>query len=106
MRRLPAPLRQEPLALAGLCFIVILVLAAIFAPWITSYGYKERTPICVRARRGITGSVPTRSATTCTPESSTAPASLKIGVLSTLIALFIGVRSGRCPGSSGDAPTR
>ena len=42
--KFPAPLCQEPLALAGLCFIIILVLAAIFAPWITSYGWKERTP--------------------------------------------------------------
>ena len=35
---------KNRMAVAGLCFIVILVLAAIFAPWITSYGWKERDP--------------------------------------------------------------
>ena len=36
--------RQNRLAMAGLVFLVFLVLVAVFAPWIAPYGFDERTP--------------------------------------------------------------
>ena len=66
---------KNRMAVAGLCFIVLLVLAAIFAPWITSYGWKERTPELRQSPSVSTGSAPTRSATTSSPVSCTEPVS-------------------------------
>ena len=48
----PRPLRadvwrrfqQNKLAMAGLIFIVLICLVAVFAPWIAPYGFDERTP--------------------------------------------------------------
>lgn len=36
--------RQNKLAMAGLVFIVLICLVAVFAPWIAPYGFDERTP--------------------------------------------------------------
>jgi ABC-type dipeptide/oligopeptide/nickel transport system permease subunit len=93
---------QNKLAFAGLCFIVLLVLAAIFAPWITSYGWKERTP---ELRQG-----PSREHWFGTDSLGYdvftrvvygIRVSLKIGVLATLIALLIGVTFGAISGFFG-----
>jgi ABC-type dipeptide/oligopeptide/nickel transport system permease subunit len=93
---------KNKLAIAGLCFLVILVLAAIFAPWITPYGYKERTP---DLREGPSWDhwfgTDTLGYDVYTRVVYGARVSLKIGVVSTLIALLIGVAFGAASGFFG-----
>ncbi len=93
---------KNQLALAGLIFIVILVLAAIFAPLITSYGWKERTP---ELRQGPSTQhwfgTDTLGYDVYTRVVYGARVSLKIGVLSTLLALLIGVTFGAISGFFG-----
>jgi ABC-type dipeptide/oligopeptide/nickel transport system permease subunit len=93
---------KNKLAVAGLCFIVILVLAAIFAPLITPYGYKERTP---ELRQGPSWDhwfgTDTLGYDVYTRVVYGARVSLKIGVLSTLIALLLGVTFGAISGFFG-----
>jgi ABC-type dipeptide/oligopeptide/nickel transport system permease subunit len=102
MRSLWRRFAQNKMAVVGLCFIVILILAAIFAPWITSYGYKERTP---ELRQGPSWDhwfgTDTLGYDVYTRVVYGARVSLKIGVLSTLIALTIGVAFGAVSGFFG-----
>ena len=83
------------MAVAGLCFIVILVLAAIFAPWITSYGWKERTPICAKVpSREHWFGTDTLGYDVFTRVVYEPAVSLKIGVLALLIGVTFGALSG------------
>ena len=93
---------KNRMAVVGLCFIVLLVLAAIFAPWITSYGWKERTP---ELRQGPSRQhwfgTDTLGYDVYTRVIYGARVSLKIGILSTLLALLIGVSFGALSGFFG-----
>jgi peptide/nickel transport system permease protein len=93
---------QNKLALAGLCFIFILILAAIFAPLITSYGWKERTP---ELRQGPSMKhwfgTDNLGYDVFTRVIYGIRVSLKIGILATLIALTIGVTFGAVSGFFG-----
>jgi ABC-type dipeptide/oligopeptide/nickel transport system permease subunit len=93
---------KNKLALAGLCFIVLLVLVAIFAPLITKYGWKERTP---ELRQGPSWDhwfgTDTLGYDVYTRVVYGARVSLKIGVLATLLALLIGVTVGAISGFFG-----
>jgi peptide/nickel transport system permease protein len=93
---------KNRLALAGLIFIVILVLAAIFAPLITSYGWKERTP---ELRQGPSTKhwfgTDTLGYDVYTRVVYGARVSLKIGISATLLALLIGVAFGAVSGFFG-----
>jgi ABC-type dipeptide/oligopeptide/nickel transport system permease subunit len=93
---------KNKLAVVGLCFTILLVLAAIFAPWITPYGYKERTP---ELRQGPSldhwFGTDTLGYDVYTRVVYGARVSLKIGVLSTLLALLIGVTFGAISGFFG-----
>jgi peptide/nickel transport system permease protein len=93
---------KNRMAVAGLCFIVLLVLAAIFAPWITSYGWKERTPELRQSpSREHWFGTDTLGYDVYTRVVYGARVSLKIGVLSTLLALVIGVTFGALSGFFG-----
>jgi ABC-type dipeptide/oligopeptide/nickel transport system permease subunit len=102
MRNFLRRFAKNKLALAGLCFIVVLVLAAIFAPWITPYGYKERTP---ELRQGPSWDhwfgTDTLGYDVYTRVVYGARVSLKIGVLATFLALLIGVTFGAISGFFG-----
>ncbi len=68
--------RRNKLAMVGLGILVMLVITAIFAPWIAPYGPEERTAARSGSpRRWSTTSAPTRSASTCSAVWSTAPGS-------------------------------
>ena len=93
---------KNRMALIGLIFIVLLVLAAILAPLITQYGWKERTP---ELRQGPSWDhwfgTDTLGYDVYTRVIYGARVSLKIGIVSTLIALLIGVTFGAISGFFG-----
>jgi ABC-type dipeptide/oligopeptide/nickel transport system permease subunit len=93
---------KNRLALFGLLFLIVLVLAAIFAPWITFYGYKERTP---DLRQGPSlehwFGTDNLGYDVYSRVVYGARVSLKVGVVSTLLALLIGVAFGAVSGFAG-----
>jgi ABC-type dipeptide/oligopeptide/nickel transport system permease subunit len=93
---------KNKLAVVGLCFIVLLVLAAIFAPLITPYGYKERTPeLRVGPSWDHWFGTDNLGYDVYTRVVYGARVSLKIGISATAIALLIGVTFGAISGFFG-----
>ena len=90
------------MALAGLIVIIILVLAAIFAPWITKYSYSQ-TSHDTRLRPSWEHWFGTDrlGRDMFTRVVYGARVSLKIGILATAISMFIGVLFGAIAGFFG-----
>ena len=95
---------RNPLAVVGLSVLVVLILAAIFAPLIAPYSYTERTSQ-FRASPSwdhLFGT-DTIGRDVFSRVVYGARVSLKIGILATLLALFIGVTFGSIAGFFGGA---
>ncbi|HET6952538.1 MAG TPA: ABC transporter permease, partial [Acidimicrobiales bacterium] len=94
--------RRNKLAMVGIAFVILLVLAAIFAPLITSYTITERSD---SFRQGPTADhwfgTDQIGRDVYTRVVYGARVSLRIGILATVLILFIGVTLGALAGFFG-----
>ena len=94
--------RKNRLAMIGLVFLILLVLAAIFAPWITSYSYTERS---TSFRQGPSAEhwfgTDAIGRDVFTRIIYGARVSLRIGFLATALSLIIGIGLGASAGFFG-----
>jgi ABC-type dipeptide/oligopeptide/nickel transport system permease subunit len=94
---------KNRLALAGLVFIVALLLVAIFAPWIAPYDYDERTPGAFREGPSSEHWFGTDiiGLDVFSRVVYGARISLKVGIVATLMAVVIGLILGAIAGFAG-----
>ena len=107
----PKPLRADVwrrfcknrLALVGLCFIIFLILVAIFAPLIAPYGFAERTPGAFRESPSTTHwfGTDTIGLDVFSRVVYGARISLRVGIIATFIAVIIGLVFGAVAGYFG-----
>ncbi|MGH9247881.1 MAG: ABC transporter permease [Acidimicrobiales bacterium] len=95
--------KRNRLAMVGLGFIIVLVLAAIFAPWIAPYGITERTSGAFRVgpSAGHWFGTDAIGRDVFSRVIHGARVSLRIGISATAIALVIGVTLGALAGFVG-----
>lgn len=94
---------RNKMAVAGLFIIVVLLLAAIFAPLITKYGYQETNPSAARLgpARGHWFGTDRLGRDMYSRVVYGARVSLKIGLLATVMSMVIGVLFGSIAGYFG-----
>jgi len=95
--------RKNRLALVGLCFIIFLILVAIFAPLIAPYGFAERTPGAFREPPSTTHwfGTDTIGLDVFSRVVYGARISLRVGIIATAIAVVIGLVLGAVAGYFG-----
>jgi ABC-type dipeptide/oligopeptide/nickel transport system permease subunit len=95
--------RQNRLAMVGLVFLVILILVAIFAPWIAPYDFDERTPGAFREGPSADHWFGTDVVgfDVFSRVVYGARISLRVGFLATLMAIVIGLILGAIAGFAG-----
>lgn len=98
--------RRNKLAVIGLVFIILLILIAIFADFIAPYGISERDSANFRAGPSADHWFGTDiiGRDVFSRVVYGARVSLRIGIISTLLAMIIGVAIGAFAGFSGGAP--
>ena len=97
--------RRNKLAMVGLGILVLLVITAIFAPWIAPYGPEERSPGAFRQAPSLDHyfGTDTIGLDVFSRVVYGARISLKIGIIATVISLTIGLFLGAIAGFFGGA---
>ncbi|MCB1018139.1 MAG: ABC transporter permease, partial [Acidimicrobiales bacterium] len=95
--------RQNKLALVGLGFIVLLILVAVFAPWIAPYGPAERSPGAFREPPSLEHwfGTDTIGLDVFSRVVYGARISLRVGIIATLMTVVIGLVLGAVAGFYG-----
>lgn len=95
--------RQNKLAVIGLAFIVLLILVAIFAPWIAPYGPAERTPGAFREPPSMEHwfGTDTIGLDVFSRVVYGARISLRVGIIATIMTVVIGLILGAVAGYFG-----
>lgn len=95
--------RENKLAVIGLAFIVLLILVAIFAPWIAPYGPAERTPGAFREPPSMEHwfGTDTIGLDVFSRVVYGARISLRVGIIATIMTVIIGLILGAVAGYFG-----
>lgn len=95
--------RQNKLAMIGAAFIILLIIVAVFAPWIAPYGFDERTPGAFREPPSLEHyfGTDTVGLDVFSRVVYGARISLRVGIIATFISLVIGLALGAVAGFAG-----